>query len=177
MKKIIVIILVILAIGALWINDIHNKHYPNLPKYFSKEEEQFFMHHKTVEESQGVIQANWNKEKYQFPREEIKSVKFYNNIPLISQLTSKKLTPNQTRQLIAIINNPENFTWGETTWEEQESTYFFSFFNKDDQEIGRIWICLDHCWITEIKPWIPSTKYGGLSEIGKSKFTELVNEL
>ena len=177
MKKIIGTILAILVAGILWTIDIQDRYDTNLPRYFSDEEEKFFMHHKTVEESQEIIKSNWDNEKYQFPREEIKSVKYYKNVLLISRLTSKKLTPNQTMKLISIINNAENFDWGETTWGIKESNYFFRFFNEDDKEIGKMWVCFDSCGMTEIKPWVPSTKYSGLSEIGKSRLAELVNEI
>lgn len=177
MKKAIGIFMTILGIGLLWKIDIQDRYETDLPKYFSDEEQKFFMYYKTVEESQEVIKSNWAKEKYQFPREEIITVKYYKNTPLISRLSSKTLSETQTKKLVSIINNPNNFDWSETTWGIKESNYFFRFFNKDDKEIGKLWVCHENCGMTEMKPWIPTTKYGGLSEIGKSKLAELVNEI
>jgi hypothetical protein len=177
MKKIIGVILTILGIGIFCVIDIQDRYETNLPKYFSKEEERFFMYHKTVEESQEVIKGNWNKREYQFPREEIKTIKYYNNVPLISRLTSKELTKEQSKNLIGIINNPNNFEWSETTWGIKESNYFFRFFNKADKEIGKFWVCFDECGMTEISPWIPTSKYGGLSKNGKSEIAKLVSEI
>ena len=177
MKKIIGIILTILSIGILWVIDFQDRNKTNLPKYFSKEEEMFFIHHKTVEESQKVIKAHWNKIGYQFPREEIKTIKYYKNVPIISRLMSKELTEEQKSQLIEIINNPNNFDWGETTWSTSESTSIFRFFSQADKEIGKLWLCRDKCGMIELQPWIPTTKYGGLSERGKTEFAKLMNEM
>lgn len=177
MKKTIGIILTILGISLLWKIDVQDRYETSLPKYFSDEEQNFFVHYKTVEESKEVIKLNWADEKYQFPREEIATIKYYKNTPFISRFNSKTLSENQIQELVSIINNPINFDWSETTWRIEESNYFFRFFDKDDKEIGELWVCNEKCGMTEIKPWIPTTKYGGLSEIGKSQLTELIDEI
>ena len=177
MKKAIGIILTILGIGVLCLIDIQDRYESNLPVYFSEDEERFFKEYKTVEESQEVIKANWNKGEFQFPRERIKTIKYYKNIPILSRVMGKELAEAHKKKLIAIINNPDNFDWCETTWGIRESNYFFRFFNETDREIGKFWVCFDDCGMTEIRPWVPTTKYGGLSEKGKIKFAELINEI
>ncbi|MCG8328039.1 MAG: hypothetical protein MI974_10160 [Chitinophagales bacterium] len=175
MKRIIKIVSTIIIIGIVWMIDLQDRYSTKLSHYFSEEEATFFMYYKTAEESQEVIKANWDKKEYQFPREILKSIRYYKNIPFFSRLMSKKLAKEQEVKLIEIINDPGNFHWGETTWAIKESSCFFRFFNEENKEIGKLWVCYDGCGMTELRPWVPATKYGGFSEKGKLEFIELIN--
>lgn len=175
-KWIIRIILILFLFGILIGLDWNDRFSTDLPEYYSNEESQFLTHYKTVEESQKVIEENWNDEKYQFPKEKISCIKVCKNVPLIGRIIGRELNTIERKELIEIINDFENFDWGETTWGIHEASHIFRFLDIQEKEIMKIWVCLDDCKMIEIKPWIPSTKYGGLNEKGYKKMEKLLAE-
>ena len=77
--------------------------------------------------------------------------------------------------LTTFFNNPDNFSWGETTWSLDESDYILRFFDENDKLIGQIWICLEGCKMTFADPFTPNMKYGGLSKEGTEKLIKLLD--
>ena len=54
---------------------------------------------------------------------------------------------------------------------------FYKSYNKENKEIGKVWLCLEVCGMTESEPFSPNMKYGRLSEIGKEKLNFILNLL
>ena len=136
-----------------------------------------FYRHSDWKEQQKAYEKNFGKDEWKFPREKVVKIKLYSNTLLTSRLTSKTLTENKTDEIIIFFNNPENFSFRETTWAVAESDYIFRFFNDDDNQIGQIWLSLDDTWMTKSRPFSPNMKYGSLSEIGAKKILELINKI
>lgn len=79
--------------------------------------------------------------------------------------------------LISFFNNSSNFDGTETTWNLSESQYILRFYNKENNQIGKVWWCLEDCGMTESKPFSPNMKYSGLSETGKQNLKFMPNEI
>jgi hypothetical protein len=141
----------------------------------SKEEFKIFFMHKTSEEQEKAYEENFGKEKYKFPRKEVAEIKLYKNVFLLSRLTSKKITKIDKKKLLNFFNNPENFSWGETTWSKEDSEYILRFFDEKENEIGKIWLSIKDCGMTESIPFSPNMKYGGLSKVGKENIEDILN--
>ena len=109
--------------------------------------------------------------------EDVNEIKFYRNLPIISRLMGQKLTKEQATTIVEIIKDSRNFDWGETTWAIRETDFFFRFYDSEEKELGKFWVCFEACGMTAISPQLSSTKYGNLSERGKSNFTELIKEI
>ena len=67
---------------------------------------------------------------FKFPREEVSRIVLFRNVFLISRLTKKEISKNSIQELIAFLNNPNNFDWGETTWSLDESEYILRFYDE-----------------------------------------------
>tara|TARA_R110002049_G_scaffold287285_1_gene469230 strand:- start:22 stop:582 length:561 start_codon:yes stop_codon:yes gene_type:complete len=125
-----------------------------------------------------LYSRNFGNPKYEFPRSTVKKIKISNNIPLLGRLTSKTITEKSKIEFILeIFNNPKNFDWGETTWSINESEYIFRFYDEQNLEIGKVWLCMKGCGITHSLPFSPNMKFGGLSKLGKVKINELLNKI
>ena len=128
-----------------------------------------------------TIQENYKKEftnpKFIFPREETSEVKIYKNTPFISRFTGKTLDKKQQEEILNLFNNPDNFSFGETTWALSEAEYIIRFFNTQEEEIGKVWLCLEDCGMTKSIPFSPRMKFGGLSEVGKEKIKAILNNI
>jgi hypothetical protein len=124
---------------------------------------------------QEAFERNFGNIKYKFPREKVAKIKLYKNKFLISRLTSKNLSSESILNVKLFFNNPDNFNWGETTWGLNEAEYILRFFNKKDEKIGQIWICIENCGMTEAIPFSPNMKYGGMSEKGNNKINEIIS--
>jgi hypothetical protein len=175
-KKILLAVFFIAFIGMVIISDIFDRgqYYST---YTPKEETIEFFMRETSEEQEKVFEKNFGNEKYSFPRQEVAEVKLFRNRFLLSRLTSKTLSNSSKTELISFFNNPVNFDWGETTWEVAESEYILRFYNKEDKEIGKIWLCLEGCGMTKSIPFSPNMKYGGLSESGKEGVEKIINTI
>ena len=174
--KILLVVFIIIIIGFVFVSDVFDR-----GQYYStftpKEEMIEFYMYKTTEEQEKAFEKNFGNEKYNFPREDVAEVKLFKNRFLLSRLTSKTLSKSSKSEVIAFFNNPVNFDWGETTWEVAESEYILRFYNKEDKEIGKIWLCLEGCGMTKSIPFSPNMKYGGLSEIGKEGIEKIINKI
>ncbi|WP_430399988.1 hypothetical protein [Flavobacterium sp.] len=142
----------------------------------TNEELKTFFWHKTSEEQEKAYESNFGNEKYEFPRDKVAKIKLYKNVFLISRITSKKISESNEIKLTNFFNNPENFSWGETTWNVEEAKYILRFFDENENEIGKIWICIDGCYMSKSIPFSPNMKYGGLSKIGREKIKDLLND-
>jgi hypothetical protein len=174
--KILIVVFIIIIIGFVFVSDVFDRgqYYST---YIPREELIEFYMYKTTEEQEEAFEKNFGNEKYNFPREEVAKVKLFKNRFLLSRLTSKTLSKSNKSEVIAFFNNPVNFDWGETTWEVTESEYILRFYNKQDKEIGKIWLCLEGCGMTKSIPFSPNMKYGGLSEIGKKGIEKIINKI
>lgn len=175
LKKIIIILIIIVSVVIIMINDINDRN-----QYYSivtpDEELKTFFMHKTSEEQEKAYKENFGNEEYKFPRKKVAKVKLYQNKFLISRLTSKDISETDKIKLLNFFNNPENFSWGETTWSLDESEYILRFFDENEVEVGKIWLCLEGCGMTKSIPFSPNMKYGGLSKSGKDKIKEILND-
>ena len=134
-----------------------------------------FLNYKTSEEVEKAFEKNFKNPKYSFSKTEIKKIKVYKNQFLISRLNSVKVTEKQKNEIIDFFNNPENFDYGETTWELNEAEYILRFYDKNEKEVHKIWICLKDCGMTFSKNFSPNMKFGGISESGKLKIIKILN--
>lgn len=173
--KILLAVFIIIIIGFVFVSDVFDR-----GQYYAtftpKEEMIEFYMYKTTEEQEKAFERNFGNEKYNFPREEVAEVKLFKNRFLLSRLTSNTLSKSSKSEVIAFLNNPVNFDWGETTWEVTESEYILRFYNKQNKEIGKIWLCLEGRGMTKSIPFSPNMKYGGLSEIGKKGIERIINK-
>lgn len=175
LKKIIIILVIIIAAIITMIFDNNDRH-----QFYSvatpEEELKTFFMHKTSEEQEKAYEVNFGNEKYKFPRHKVAKIKLYQNTFLISRITSKEISESDKIKLLNFFNNPENFSWGETTWNLDESEYILRFFDEKEIEVGKIWLCLEDCGMTKSIPFSPNMKYGGLSKSGKEKIKEILND-
>ena len=175
LKKIIIVLVIIIAAIITMIFDNNDRH-----QFYSvatpEEELKTFFMHKTSEEQEKAYEQNFGNEKYKFPRNKVAKVKLYQNKFLISRLTSKDISESDKIKLLNFFNDPENFSWGETTWSLDESEYILRFFDEKENEVGKIWLCLEGCGMTKSIPFSPNMKYGGLSKSGKEKIKEILND-
>ncbi|MNR45208.1 hypothetical protein D3C85_1640290 [compost metagenome] len=79
--------------------------------------------------------------------------------------------------LLLFFNNLINFNWSETTWHLNEAEYILRFYDNKNNEIGKIWLCLQCCGMTKSMPFSPNMKYGGLSKIGKKNINRIINKI
>ena len=176
LKKILLIIGILAIVGFAIVSDIFDR-----GQYYSKhiptdEMNEFYMY-KTSEEQEKAFEKHFGFGKYKFPREQVAKIKLFKNNFLTSRLTSKTVSELNKSDLIIFFNNPSNFDWSETTWSLSESEYILRFYNKENKEIGKVWLCLEGCGMTESEPFSPNMKYGGLSEIGKEKLNFILDEI
>lgn len=175
LKKIIIILIIIVSVIIIMIYDINDRNQFYSVATAEEELKTFFMH-KTSEVQEIAYEENFGNEKYKFPRKKVAQIKLYKNIFLISRLTSKNISKSNKIKLLNFFNNPENFSWGETTWSLDESEYILRFFDEKEIEVGKIWLCLDDCGMTKSIPFSPNMKYGGLSKSGKEIIKEILND-
>ena len=119
---------------------------------------------------------NFGNPLYAFPRREAARIEVVRN-KFLSRTRSASLPQVHHAKIISFFNDPANFTWSDTSWEAEDSEYIFKFFDKANHQIGKAWICIDRCEVTHTVPFSPNMKYGGLSPIGKKKFTMLLNTI
>lgn len=141
----------------------------------NQEVEKEFHHNKTSEEIQNTYQKNLKNPDFIFPNQKVNKVKIYKNLPIISRLSVIILDNNQKNEVIELFNNPDNFDWSETTWSIRESKYIIRFFDIDNKEIGKLWLCIEKCNMVEVTPFTPNIKYGHLNKIGQEKINILLN--
>jgi hypothetical protein len=172
-KKIVLIVLILTGVGFIVVIDMADRNKYS-SRHISKEEIKEFTLYKTVEEVQDAYKRNYGNPQYLFPRGNVEKVKIYKNQFLISRISSKTLSEVNATATLAFLNNPDNFDWGETTWSLKESEYILRFFDSQDNEIGKVWLCIEGCGMTESIPFSPNMKFGALSTIGRTKLNKLL---
>ncbi len=172
-KKILIATILIIGLIVLGFLD-HADRSIVYSKYIPEEELKEFTLYKTIEEVKQAYERHYNDTAYQFPRGEVKKVLIYKNLPIISRLTKREVDKDK---IIDFVNNPENFDWDETTWTIDESEYILRFYDLKNNEIGKIWICMTDCGMTESIPFSPTMKFGVLSLIGRDRLTKMINEI
>ncbi len=103
-----------------------------------------------------------------FPGKPVTMVRLFKNIPLWGSLTFKNLKGNKILEFIQFCNNPDNFSWAETTWNTGESEYYLKFYNQQNKVVGKIYFCLKNCGMSQSIPFCPAMKFGGLSQNGQN---------
>ncbi len=136
-----------------------------------------FYGHSDWKEQQKAYENNFGKDEWKFPRGRVAKAKLYRNTLLTSRITAHTLTENEIDEIILFFNNPENFSFRETTWAVAESDYIFRFFDDNDTRIGKVWISTDDTWMTKSRPFSPNMKYGSLSETGAKRILELIKKI
>jgi len=172
-KKIIIIIILLIGVVVIGFFD-HADRSLIYSKHTTEEELTEFRLHKTVEEIKTAYEKHFLDPDYIFPRKQVEKVRIYKNVPFISRLSSKKI---DKRKILDFVNNPENFDWSETTWTINESEYIFRFYDSENIEIGKIWICLNDCGMTESIPFAATMKFGTLSKIGRENISEIIKKV
>jgi hypothetical protein len=172
-KKILIIVLLIVGLTALGILDysdrtiIYSKYTP------AKELKEFYLY-KTIAEVKHAYEKHFQDSEYRFPRATVKKVVIYKNLPIFSRLTGKEVDKSL---FLDFVNNPDNFSWNETTWSLDESEYIIRFYDHSNNEKGKIWLCLNKCGMTESIPFAPTMKFGGLSSAGKLRLLKIINDI
>ncbi|WP_196886839.1 hypothetical protein [Aureivirga sp. CE67] len=127
-----------------------------------------------------TIEENYKKEfnnpKFDFPGKEISKIKIYKNTPVISRFTAETLDKKQQEEIIQFFNNPENFSFEKTSWKIPDAEYIIRFFDKNKEEIGKVWLCLNDCEAVKSIPFSAKMKFGSLSEIGKKKIISILEQ-
>ena len=175
-KKILLAIIIILIIGFVIISDSFDRR-----QYYStitpKDEQIEFFMYKTTEDQEKAFEKNFGNRKYQFPRKKVEEIKLFKNTFLISRLTSKTVSESNRMEVLSFFNSPVNFNWSETTWEDTDSEYILRFYDYQNNEIGKIWLCMEDCGMTKSFPFSPNMKYGGLSETGRKNIRRIINKI
>ena len=151
-------------------NQLYSRHTPK------KELNEFYLY-QTFDEQKKAYEKNFTNPEWKFPREKTETIKLYENKNLISRITAKTLSEKNKMKILTFFNNPINFNWSETTWNLNEAEYILRFYNSNDKEIGKVWLCLKDCGMTKSIPFSPNMKFGGISEIGKIKITKILDEI
>lgn len=113
---------------------------------------------------------------YAFPRQKVAKIKLFHNQQLASGLTSKTLKQKEIKDFIKFCNDTSNFGWAETTWDKSESEYFCRMYNNNEEVIGKIYFCVEHCRMTRSIPFSPMMKFGELSEKGMEYLGNLISD-
>ncbi|WKZ58815.1 MAG: hypothetical protein QY309_13160 [Cyclobacteriaceae bacterium] len=122
-----------------------------------------------------IYRSHIGNKKYEFPRQTVDKVKIFQNTPFISSLTSKTLKEKFTTDFVNFFNDSTNFDWGETTWSYRGSEYILRFYS-NDKIVGKIYLCLDGCGMTDSRPFTPNMKFGGLTNEGQEKLELIIND-
>lgn len=155
-------------------NDYFNSDYAES----TNAEEKHFSWQPTDDENKLMqrFSESFEEEKYKFPRAEVQQIKLYSNIPIWGTLSSKTLKHDEVKDFLAFWNNPENFSWAETTWENSDSEFYIKFFDGNGIAVGKIFLCPEDCGMVSSKPFNPNTKFGGLSDEGKKYLTNAIKD-
>ena len=175
-KNILKLLLLIIVLSIITIYDIADR-----SKFYSTasslDELTTFSIQETSQQQQIAYIKNFGNKKYSFPREKVSKVKLFKNTLLISRLTCKTLNKQNEELIISLLNNPSNFSWEETTWNTNEAEYILRFYNNEELEIGKIWLCIKECGMTKAYPFSPNMKYGALSSIGKFRLEQILTSI
>ena len=176
MKKATLFISIIFILVFILISDIVDRSivFSQQPKF--EIEDLTFLSDEELD-TKKYYESFFDNPKYKFPRKNTIKIKLYKNRFLLSRLTSIAVNSQLKDELINFFNNPVNFDWNETTWSVDESEYILRFFNEKDNEIGKVFLCLEGCGMTESLPFSPNMKFGGLSDIGMKKILGIIEQI
>lgn len=175
-KKILLLILFLIGVGCLIVFDIFDRG-QFYSKHTPEDELTEFYFNKKPDEQKKAFEKYFGFGKYKFPREQTAEIKLFKNTLLTSRITYKILNNSNKSDILTFFNDPNNFEWSKTTWNVTESEYILRFYNKENKEIGKIWLCLEGCKMTESEPFSPNMKFGGLSEAGTNNFKFILNQI
>jgi len=176
LHKILISVGIIILIGILIIADIADRDiYYSI--HIPEKEITEFHFYQSFEEKKKAYERNYGNSEWKFPKEKTETIKLYENKLLISRIASKTLSKKIKTEMINFLNNSENFSWSETTWSLKEAEYILRFYNSENEEIGKVWLCLKGCGMTKSIPFSPNMKFGGISEVGKIKIAEILNKI
>lgn len=171
-KHVIVSIFILGAlVGVVFLDIIDRLNYENC---ISEKEAKF---HNRSEDIYKVYQAHFGSPEFNFPRKKTEYAKIYRNELIIGRFTGISLSQQSSLEIQKILNNPDNFTWDETTWTLREAEYIIRFFDVEDKEIGKVWLCMKGCGMTESQPFSPNMKFGRLSNEGIKKLSDFINKV
>jgi hypothetical protein len=111
-----------------------------------------------------------------FPRQQVKTIKLFQNIPMLGVFTAKTLKPENNKLFIKFVNDTINFEFTETTWSLSDSEYYVRLYGKNDDVVGKIYLCLEDCGMTDARPFCPAMKYGALSATGRQTVIDIIND-
>jgi hypothetical protein len=123
-----------------------------------------------------AYQEHFGDTVYNFPRQPVTSIKLYPNKAIIGTVRSMTLSIEDTHKLLSFCNNPNNFNWGETTWSSSEAEYVLKLFNKEHRLVGKVYVCLDDCYMVKSMPFTPNMKFGQLSDLGIKEITGIIDK-
>lgn len=175
--KIILIIIILIVVTAFWYwvddQDYFQSNYSKL----TTEQEKIFKWQDGDDEEKLMerYRQHFTDTIYLFPRQRVCKIKMFKNLPIIGAFTGKILKHDKIDNFIKFCNDSVNFDWGETTWGINESEYYFKLYNLDNEVIGKIYFMLLEQPMKDSRPFCPSMKFGGLSEIGFNKIVKLIN--
>ena len=173
LHKILISLGIIILIGILIIIDIADRDiYYSI--HIPKKEMTEFHFYQSIEEKKQAYEKKYGNSEWNFPKGKTETIKLYKNKLLISRISAKTLSKRSKKEMINFLNNSENFNWSETTWSLNEAEYILRFYNSENKEIGKVWLCLEGCGMTKSIPFSPNMKFGGISQVGKSRIMEIL---
>lgn len=102
-----------------------------------------------------------------FPGKQVSKIRLFKNTPVLGSLTFKNLKQNKLAEFIQFCNNPDNYSWAETTWNSSESEWYIKCYNMQNRVVGKMYFCLKDCGMSKSIPFCPAMKFGGLSQNGQ----------
>ncbi len=123
----------------------------------------------SIKDPQVRYQKYFKDSRFHFPRTAVSEIRISKNIPFISVFSRRKISMAAQKRLLSFLNNPANFNWQKAHMLTSESDYILSFFDKQGQTIGKIWLC-NQCGKLKAIPFSPQMKFG---TIKKEKLAEL----
>ncbi|WP_299522326.1 hypothetical protein [Winogradskyella sp.] len=177
-KNLLIITILLIGIIAVYFLELNDRLYNNGDGFsymtFIDNEYRLGDEKKDKDYPKELYKRNFLNEDYKFPRIKVDDIKIYRNVPFVSRLTGKSLSENQRLEVQKFFNSPENFDWAETTWTLRESDYILRFFNQEQVEIGKVWLCLNNCGMTFSNPFSLNMKFGSLSNAGIKKIESIL---
>lgn len=174
-KRVIYSTLVITLVGVVIVIDYADRHVLHSVNLPAEEWDMLYPDGILIDNVQ-AYQSNFNNPKLAFPRDSVEAIVLYNNQFVIGRLTAYSFPKDQVSEVVELFNNPDNFSWGETTWSNDEAEYILRFYNSDGDEIGKVFICDQGCGMTRSYPFSPNMKFGGLSDKGKAALHQLLDK-
>ena len=178
LKQILLSIILLFGLYCIWFwldtKDYFKAEYKDL----TNEQKNIFTWNDNDNENtlQGKYRNHFTDNEFLFPRQKVSKVKIFENNLTTRLFTGKTLKKELTETFVSFCNDTTNFNWNETTWQTDESEYYFKLYNEKDKVIGKIYFCLDSCGMTSSRPFCPAMKFCGLTEKGLKQIRNIINE-